>query len=67
MVTFHPSAKRCHNGYAAMVIVRNPKGQCVGCGCGVEVFETKDAARDAARFMAHRVAARPGHDFIRVR
>lgn len=60
MVSFHPTARKLHNGaFVPMVIVRNPKGQCVGSRVSIgREFTDKDAAKNFARNAAHKVAER---------
>ena len=59
MVTLHPSAMRLHDGsYRPAVIVRDPRGHCVGSRVShVATFSDKEAARTFARNAAHKVAA----------
>lgn len=66
MVTFHPTARKLRNGqFAAMVIVRNPKGQCEGSRVSaVRTFADKEEAKTFARIASHNVAERLG--FCRV-
>jgi hypothetical protein len=55
MTTFHPSAKRLHNGtFIATVMIRNAKGQCVGSvAMSAFPFANPHAARNRARLAAH--------------
>ena len=55
MFTYHPTAKRTRNGYVPMVIVRNPKGQCVGSKAGKRTFPYADTAKMFARMAAETV------------
>lgn len=65
MVTFHPTATRTLTGFRPMVMVRNPKGQCVGSRVASDrVYGDKEAARAYAVQAARNVAARL--DFTRV-
>jgi hypothetical protein len=72
MVTFHPTTKRTHSpdgslGFLAMVMVRNPRGQCVGSKVSANrVFPDKEAAKNFARQAAYNVSARVGFEFTRV-
>jgi len=57
MVTFHPTARphKASGRYAAMVIIRNPKGQCVGSRVSERTYPTKELAAAWARLAALRV------------
>lgn len=65
MVTFHPTTRRSHNGYLAVVMLRNARGQCVGSNVSASVFESEQAAKERALRAAHSVAGKL--EFTRVR
>lgn len=52
MFTFIPKAKRAQSGYRAMIIVRNPKGQCVGSKVSPRLYADADTAKAFARRAA---------------
>lgn len=66
MTTFHPSTiKRTDGWHKAMVIMRNPAGQCIGSRTTAHCFATAREAREYARDAAVRTVRRLARDFPR--